>query len=161
MARAIAGLPDMQRDVPEQSISFFTKKLLNFSCLFRINQSIGSLKSSVEPSTSRMVDCGTSSEHKLNIVQNYRQKSISFFLVCGELPNLTYAVSLLRFLRSLTNKYTHKHTHTHPVGLIRTSDQLVAGTLPLQYTTNTKKRILLPAGFKPAIYTIERLQTSL
>jgi hypothetical protein len=30
MARAIAALPDIHRDVPKQSISFFTKKLLNF-----------------------------------------------------------------------------------------------------------------------------------
>jgi hypothetical protein len=103
----------MQRDVPEQSISFFTKKLLNFSCLFRINQSIGSLKSSVEPSTSRMVDGGTSSEHKLNIVQNYRQKISASSSSVANCSNLTYAVSLLRFLRSLTHKYTRTPCRTN------------------------------------------------
>ena len=62
---------ERERDVTEESISFFTKKLLHFSCLFRMKRSTRSLKSPVEPSISRMVDGGTSSEHILDIVQNY------------------------------------------------------------------------------------------
>ena len=70
MTRALAGLPDTEREraVPEQAISFFSKKLLHFSSLFRMKQSIRSLKSPVEPSTSPMEDGGTTSEHILDIV---------------------------------------------------------------------------------------------
>jgi hypothetical protein len=51
------------------------------------------------------------------------------------------------------------HRHTHPVGLLSTSDQLVAE--PATYTTHNKHKIwkfMSSAGFAPAILTIEQPQ---
>jgi len=59
-----------------------------------------------------------------------------------------------------TRLHTHTHTHTHPVGLLCTSDQLVAETASSVTHDKWKRRTFMPsAGFEPAIPTIERLQT--
>ena len=59
---------------------------------------------------------------------------------------------------SLSRLHDHTQTHTHSLGLLWTSDQLVAET----YTDNTHSRqtsIPPPLGFEPAIPASERPQT--
>ena len=65
-------------------------------------------------------------------------------------PTQAWAASLLKFL-------DHTQTHTHPVGLLRTSDQIVAEAAT--YTTHNrhKRRTYMPsAGFEAAIPAINR-----
>ena len=55
---------------------------------------------------------------------------------------------------------SHTHRHTHPVGLLWTSDKLVAETATFTTHNKHKRRIFMPsAWFEPAIPAIERLQT--
>jgi hypothetical protein len=73
-----------------------------------------------------------------------------FFLWCYS-PNRAQAPSLLRFL-------DHKQLDRHTVGLLWTSEQLVAETAT--YTTHNKhkrKTSMPSAGFEPAIPAIKRL----
>ena len=63
-------------------------------------------------------------------------------------------------VRLLDHTHTHTHTHTHRVGLLWTSDQLVAEAAT--YTTHTthKRRTAMPsAGFERGIPATKRLQT--
>jgi hypothetical protein len=69
-------------------------------------------------------------------------------------PNRTYASSLPRFLY-------HTQFDAHPVGLLRTSDQLVAEAATSTTHNEHKRWTCMPsAGFKLAITVIKRLQAS-
>jgi len=60
----------------------------------------------------------------------------------------------------ITHLDTHTHTHTRLVGLLWTSDQLVAEATT--YTTHNKykwRNSMPPAGLEPAIRTIRPTQT--
>ena len=76
-----------------------------------------------------------------------------FFLWCCD-PTRVMASSFLRFL---------DHTHDAPqsVGLLWTSDQLVAETCTFQHTTLTtdNNTSMSPVGFEPTISAGERPQT--
>jgi hypothetical protein len=78
----------------------------------------------------------------------------SFFLWPNS-PGRAYAVLLLEIARSRTNIYTnttHTHTHTHFVGLLQTSEQLVAEAAPYATHKQRKRRTsMLSAGFELAI----------
>jgi hypothetical protein len=66
----------------------------------------------------------------------------------------------LIFEVATSHTHTHTHTQTRPVGLLWTSDQLVAEAAT--YTTHNthKRRTSMPsAGFETAVTTIKRLQT--
>lgn len=57
-----------------------------------------------------------------------------------------------------THTITHTHTHTNPVGLLQTSDQLVAD--PAIHTAHNKqKRRMTTREFEPAFPAIKSLQT--
>jgi len=61
--------------------------------------------------------------------------------------------------QAIRHIHTHTHTHTHTVGLLWTSDQLVAEAAT--YTTHYKhkRRTSVPsAGLEPTILAIKRLQ---
>ena len=70
-------------------------------------------------------------------------------------PSRAQAASFWKFIN-----HRHLDIRTHPVGLLRSSDQLV--TEAAIYTTHNKynSRISMPlAGFEPAIPAMKRLQT--
>ena len=76
-------------------------------------------------------------------------------LIADDSGSLSLSLSL-----SHTHTHTHTHTHIHTVGLLRTSDQVVAEVAT--YTTHNKhvRRTSMPSvGFEPAIPPIERQQT--
>ena len=55
--------------------------------------------------------------------------------------------------------WSHSVTHTHSVGLLWTSDQLVAGTTTWLHTKFTRQTSMLLAGFELAVPASERPQT--
>ena len=68
-------------------------------------------------------------------------------------PTRTQAASLLKFL-------DHTIRRTHPVGILWTSDQLVAeGATYTTYNKHVGRTSVLVAGFEPAIPEIERQHT--
>jgi len=80
----------------------------------------------------------------------------TFFSFCGAIAQLRPSPPLYLVSRS----HTIRHTHSHPVGLLRTCDKLVAETAT--YTTrNTHKRrtSTSSAGFETVIPAIGRPQT--
>ena len=71
---------------------------------------------------------------------------------CGAVAQLgPQASSFFRFLC---------HIHTYPVGILRTSDQLVAeAALYTTHNKHTRQASVSSAAFEPAILAIERFQT--
>jgi hypothetical protein len=58
---------------------------------------------------------------------------------------------------SISLSLSHTHTHTHMVGLLWTSDQLVAEADT--HSTQNRRTSMPSAGFEPAIPAIDRSQT--
>jgi hypothetical protein len=87
-----------------------------------------------------------------------------FSFSCGTTAQLGPGRLVVEGSRSHTIRHTHArthaHTHTYPLGLLWTSDQLVAETSTWKRTTITTENIHAPPpeGFEPVIPATERLQ---
>jgi hypothetical protein len=80
---------------------------------------------------------------------SFHSSSVSNFYLWPNSPTRALAASLFRFLG-----------HTHPVGLLRTSDQLDAEAATYKTHNKSRRWTSKPsAGFKLAISAVERLQT--
>ena len=82
----------------------------------------------------------------------------TYIILWCDNSHFAYAVSLFRFV---DQTLLDTHTHTHPVGLLRTSAQLVAEAVT--YTTNNKQKgqTSMPSQlFELAIPAFKGLHTS-